>query len=64
MQRITKYKIVGVSARGEIPTHEDLVKEVNKCLKHGYQPLGRPFFGEEMMYQALVLTDVSFKRSQ
>ena len=51
----THYLIVGQEFNGQKPPHEDLSEKVNSKLKEGYNLLGAPFFGEEMMYQAMTI---------
>jgi hypothetical protein len=49
-----KYIIVAVAFYGKKRTHEELMAQVNEHIGHGYEPLGPPFMGVEMMYQALI----------
>ena len=56
MNSFIRYEIVAVRYTGnhcEGPAHQKLVELVNEKLAEGYEPLGRPFFGEVKMYQAL-----------
>ena len=50
-----------VSSRFQVSktTHEDLTDTVRQKLKEGYEPLGRPFVGGELIYQAMVRIDRS-----
>jgi hypothetical protein len=47
------YIIVAVPFYTKEATHEKLMEAVNKKMDEGYDVLGAPFFGEEMMYQAM-----------
>lgn len=48
-----EYRIVAVPFNGDEPTHETLESKVRKLMLEGFAPLGAPFFGVEMMYQAM-----------
>lgn len=54
MNESSHYIIVAVPCNGKQPTHHELAELVNFQITQGYEPLGAPFFGEEMMYQAMV----------
>ena len=57
MQITLFYKIVAEPFHGRTPTHESLEKKVQELVNDGYEPLGAPFFGEEMMYQAMTKSE-------
>ena len=48
------YIIVAEALGGESGTHVGLAQKVNERMDEGYQPLGRPFLGNDMMYQAML----------
>ena len=59
MTRTVDYIIVSSKFNISKTTHEDLTSTVQEKLKEGYEPLGGPFVGAELMYQAMVKVDQS-----
>jgi hypothetical protein len=61
MTRTTDYIIVTSTFHfGKPCQHEELATAVQQKLKEGYQPLGRPFVGGNLlMHQAMVKIDQS-----
>lgn len=57
MTKTTDYIIVSSRFNMSKPAHEDLTATVRQKLKEGYEPLGRPFVGGGLMYQAMVKID-------
>ena len=53
MQSTIEYIIVAVPFHADAATHEELARKVNEKLGDGYELHGRPFFSDEMMYQAM-----------
>ena len=53
MKTPIEYIIVAVPFHADAATHDDLARKVNEKLSGGYELYGPPFFGEEMMYQAM-----------
>jgi hypothetical protein len=49
----TEYRIEAVRFYTDQPTHIKLQETVQPLLDAGWKLLGAPFFGPEMMYQAL-----------
>lgn len=49
-----RYEILAVPVGCKDPAHEELARKVNSLMDLGYEALGRPFFSEEMMYQAMI----------
>jgi len=54
MESLLEYRIVAQAFHGAKATHLDLEEKVKELLEQGYEPLGAPFNGEEMMYQAMI----------
>jgi hypothetical protein len=48
-----EYTIVAVPFHGDAATHDELARKVNEKLGDGCELYGPPFFGGEMMYQAM-----------
>jgi predicted dinucleotide-binding enzyme len=48
-----EYLIVAVPFHADAATHDELARKVNEKIAIDYEPLGAPFLGEEMMYQAM-----------
>ena len=48
-----EYTIVAVPFHDDAATNEELARKVNEKLSGGYELYGPPFFGGEMMYQAM-----------
>jgi hypothetical protein len=48
-----EYIIIAVPFHAEAATHDEVARKVNEKLVGGYELLGAPFLGEDMMYQAL-----------
>ena len=53
MKALMEYMIVALPFHADAATHEDLARKVNEKLGEGYDLLGTPFIGKEMMYQAM-----------
>ena len=53
MYTTLEYHIIAVAFHGEKATHEELQEKVQDLIDKGFEPLGRPFFGDRMMYQAM-----------
>jgi len=53
MKTPIEYIIVAVPFHADAATHDELARKVNEKLNAGYELYGPPFFGEEMMYQAM-----------
>jgi len=62
MKDLIEYLILAVPFHADAATHDELARKVNEKLGAGYELLGAPFLGEEMMYQAM--TKPSHQNSQ
>ena len=53
MKTPIEYIIVAVPFHADAATHDELARKVNEKLNAGYELLGPPFLGKEMMYQPM-----------
>jgi len=53
MKTPIEYIIVAVPFHADAATHDELARKVNEKLNAGYELLGAPFLGKEMMYQPM-----------
>jgi hypothetical protein len=53
MKTPVEYLIVAVPFHADAATHDRLASKVNEKLSAGYELLGPPFLGQEMMYQPM-----------